>query len=89
MCFQACITILALISLFSDDIRTAAFDASADLVFDIMHLILMTVFLVEIVLMFYSIPEYQCSFFFFLDIVSSLSLLLDVTLITSLMYTDN
>ena len=58
MFFQACITVLALLSLFSDDIRTTAFDASADLVFDVLHLVLMTVFFIEIVLMYYSITEY-------------------------------
>lgn len=39
--------------------------------------------------MFYSMPEYRFTFFFYLDIISSLSLLLDVSLITSLLYANN
>ena len=44
--FQTCITILALFSLFSDDIRTAAFDGSADIYFDCIHVSLMLIFTV-------------------------------------------
>jgi len=50
ICFQIFITFLAIFSLFSDDIRTAAFDARADITFDIIHIILISIFMVEIVL---------------------------------------
>ena len=84
--FQIFISILALISLFSDDVRMSAFDGSADLAFDIVHIILLLIFLVELILSCYSIPDYSCSFYFFLDLISSFSLLLDVSLLTELMY---
>lgn len=88
MGFQIFITFLALYSLFSDDIRMAAFDASADLAFDVIHILLMIVFLIEMGLSWVSLADYKWSFYFFLDLVSSLSLLLDISMITDLMYSN-
>ena len=48
--FQIFITLLAIFSLFSDDIRIAAFDQEADLTFDVIHIILIVIFLVEMIL---------------------------------------
>lgn len=84
--FQIFITVLALYSLFSDDIRMSAFIGSADLFFDALHIILMVIFIVEIILSCYALPGYVLSFYFFLDLISSLSLLLDVSMLTELMY---
>lgn len=86
--FQIFITILAIFSLFSDDIRTVAFDVRADLTFDVIHIILIVVFVVEIILSWIAIPEYRFSFFFFLDVISTLSILLDINMITSLIYSQ-
>ena len=66
----------------------AAFDASADLGFDIVHLILIVIFFVEIVLNWIAIEDYRFSFYFFLDVISSLCIFLDVSMITELMYTN-
>lgn len=86
--FQIFITVLALFSLFSDDIRMAAFPASADFGFDIVHILLICVFLVEIVLNWIALEEYRFSFYFVLDLISSLSILLDISFITDLMYSS-
>ena len=86
--FQIFITLLAIISLFSDDVRTAAFDASADLAFDVLHMVLIGIFLIEIVLSWIAIENYRFSFFFFLDVISTLSILLDISMITSLIYSN-
>lgn len=86
--FQIFITAIALFSLFSDDIRMATCDASADLTFDIIHMLLIAIFSVEIILNWIAIEEYRYSFYFFLDVISSLSILLDISLITELMYTN-
>lgn len=75
---------IALYSLFSDDIRTAATDGSADMAFDVVHLVLIFIFTLEIVLNWICNQEYRWSFFFFLDLISSLSLFLDVNMITQL-----
>lgn len=79
-------TLIALYSLFSDDIRIASTDNSADLGFDIIHIILIFIFLFEIVLNWVSNEDYRYSFFFILDVISSLSILLDVSMITQFMY---
>ena len=86
--FQIFITVIALFSLFSDDIRMASFDASADLTFDVIHMILILIFTVEIILNWIAIEEYPLSFYFFLDVISSLSIILDISMITALMYTN-
>ena len=86
--FQVFITLIALFSLFSDDIRMAAFDASADLTFDIIHMILILIFFVEIILNWIALEEYRFSFYFFLDVISSLSILLDISMLTELMYNN-
>ena len=86
--FQVFITVVALYSLFSDDIRMAGFDASADLAFDVVHMILILIFGVEIILNWVAIEDYPFSFYFFLDLISSLSILLDISMITELMYTN-
>jgi len=83
---QIFITILALFSLFSDDIRQAATDASADPIFDGIHITLMVIFTIELVLSWISIEEYRFSFFFFLDLISTLSLVLDISMVTTLMF---
>lgn len=84
--FQIFITVVALYSLFSDDIRIASTNNSADLGFDIVHIILIFIFSIEIVLNWISSEDYRLSFFFFLDVISSLSLILDISMITQLMY---
>ena len=86
--FQVFITVIALFSLFSDDIRMAAFDAAADLTFDVIHMILILIFVVEIILSWIALEDYRFSFYFFLDVISSLSILLDISMITELMYTN-
>ena len=86
--FQIFITLLAIFSLFSDDIRIAAFDQEADLTFDVIHIILIVIFLIEMVLSLIAIEEYRLSFFFFLDLISTLSILLDISMIMSLIYSS-
>ena len=82
MKYQIFITILTVYSLFSDDFRTAAFDAKVDLGFDTLSLIVMGIFAVEIILSCLVIEGYTCSFFFWLDILSTASIIFDVNFIT-------
>ena len=84
--FQIFITVLALFSLFSDDIRQAATDHSADPIFDGIHIALMAIFTIELVLSWVAIEDYRLSFFFVLDLISTLSILLDISMITALMF---
>lgn len=57
-----------------------AFDNRADLTFDIITIISMALFTLEIFMNLAVKSEYFNSFFFYLDIISTLSLLLDMTI---------
>jgi hypothetical protein len=82
--FQIFITLLTIYSLFSDDLRITAFEKNADFGFDIVSIIMIGVFLIEIVLSWIAYEDYGCSFFFFLDLISSLSIILDIGILTDL-----
>ena len=87
--YQIFITILTIYSLFSDDLRTAFFTSNYDIVFDILSLSVMTIFLIEIVLSTIVIEGYFLSFFFFLDIVSTVSIIFDVNFISDLIFSTS
>ena len=87
--YQIMITLLTLYSLFADDIRIVDTAKTADVGFDGMGIALICIFTVEIVLSSIAIDKYFGSFFFVLDIISTLSLLFDVSLFTNLVYSSN
>lgn len=57
-----------------------AFDNRADITFDAITIIAMILFTVEIIMNLMVNPDYFNSFFFYLDIISTVSLLLDMTI---------
>jgi hypothetical protein len=71
-------TIITIYSLFFDDIRALAFSPSADNVFFTITLFCMFCFLIEIVLASIAKDDYFLTFFFWLDLVSTLSMITDV-----------
>lgn len=56
---------------------------SADIVFDVITIFCLFVFAVEIVMSMLSKPGYTWSFFFWLDIISTISLIIDIQLISN------
>ncbi|CAD8081120.1 unnamed protein product [Paramecium primaurelia] len=78
--FQVIINILTLYALFGDDIRVAAFRLSADIVFDALNITCLIMFSTEIILSVIVKEGYFLSFFFWLDTISTISLLLDISL---------
>ncbi|CAD8192164.1 unnamed protein product [Paramecium octaurelia] len=78
--FQVIINILTLYALFGDDIRVAAFRLSADIVFDALNITCLIMFSTEIILSVIVKEGYFLSFFFWLDSISTISLLLDINL---------
>jgi hypothetical protein len=84
--YQIFITVLTLYSLFSDDFRTAAFNQLVDPYFDGMSLTVMSIFAIEIIFSSIFIDGYFCSFFFVLDIVSTVSIVFDVNFITDIIF---
>lgn len=86
--FNLFITLVTIYALFASDIQAAAFQAKDDNVFDILSLTSMGIFLIEILLSFVIKSQYRFSFFFWLDLISTFSLLLDVTLVQDALFLE-
>lgn len=71
-------TIITVYALFGDDIRVLTTTKSADLYFDIVTMVSMATFLLEMGLAMLSKISYTCSFYFWLDLISTVSLILDI-----------
>jgi len=77
--FQIVISLFTFYALFGDDLRILAFSKSADVTFNVLQIIAMIGFFIEIVLSVYVKSDYFNSFFFWLDLISSVTLILDLT----------
>lgn len=77
--FMMIVTIWAL---FGDDIRQVSVTTDGDMTFYILTLVCFGLFFIEVVLAFISKPDYRWGFFFWLDLVSTVSLLMDVQFIS-------
>lgn len=71
-------TIITIYSLFGDDVRSLAFTRPADEIFNILTIIALIAFTVEIVLACLAKDEYWLGFYFWLDFVSTISLITDI-----------
>lgn len=69
--------------------RTIIIETQYDKIVDIIHLIFMGIFITEIVLSLFIIDGYFCSFFFFLDVLSTISIIMDVSFIIGYIYSTN
>ena len=81
---MAFITMLTIFCLFGDDCRTAFVSKDYDLVFNIISIICIVIFSLEIIISIVVKPDYYLSFFFWLDLVSALSIMLDLVWIQNL-----
>lgn len=70
--------LVSIYSLFADDIRLVASYKSADPVFSVFAILVFLTFLVEIILTFLIDERYICGLYFWIDLVSTMSMLLDV-----------
>jgi len=64
--------------LISDDVRQLVADSQTDDIFYTITVVCFCLFVIEILLSFYSKRDYRWSFFFILDVLSTITLLLDV-----------
>jgi hypothetical protein len=71
-------TVITLFALFGDDIRVLVTDKEGDPSFWVLNIITLFAFSVEIIIASISKPEYFNGFFFWLDFISTASLLLDI-----------
>jgi hypothetical protein len=80
--------IVTLWVLFSDDVRQIISNVKYDSYFYYVVLVCFGLFFVEIVLTFYAKDDYRWSFFFYLDAISTLTLLLDVVWVSNEIFGD-
>lgn len=71
-------TFITIYALFGDDIRTSSFSKSSDDVFYSLATICLCLFLLEFILCCFLKTDYIFSFYFWLDLVSTLSLIPDI-----------
>ena len=72
------ITILTIYSLFSDDLRLIYMPMTDDFIFTTMSIICMVLFALELIMSSIAHKNYFRSFFFWIDLVSTVSMLLDI-----------
>jgi hypothetical protein len=76
--FQGSMTIITIYSLFGDDVRQIAFTAQSDWVFYVLSTISLAAFAIEIILQSLLREDYWLGFYFWLDVISTVSLLTDI-----------
>jgi hypothetical protein len=76
--FQVVMTTITVYCLFGDDVRQISFDADADPVFYILTIISFFAFMIELIISSVVLDDYWLGFYFWLDIISTLSLVADV-----------
>ena len=74
-----------MVSLFINDIRIIALTKEDDIVVDIINMILIAVFSTEIILNI-ATEGYFRSFYFYLDLVSTITMFLDITVLTNMIF---
>lgn len=85
---QVLITLLTVVSLFMEDIRIIFIGTDSDIAVDVVNIVFIVLFMLEIMFSL-SVPGYACSFFFYLDIISTLSIIMDVSMLTNLLYSTS
>lgn len=79
---QILITIMIFFALFGDDFRLAVFAKSADDVFQGITVFCLLVFFTELVVNLACMPDWRLGFYFWLDLIATVSLIFDITWIT-------
>lgn len=77
--FSVFVGVITVYSLFSDDFKILVFEKGADIYFNVLNIIAFLVFSFEILAGFFGKPGYKWSFFFWLDLISTISIVLDIT----------
>lgn len=77
--FQMSINFITIYVLFSDDFRRAVLPKSVDIGFNVVTIICICIFLVEIIFSVKFKEKYLWTFFFWLDLISTITLIFDLT----------
>ena len=78
---SACSWVDVIYTLFADDIRILLLPKEADTTMDILTIIAMTLYLIELVLGVLAIENYFLSFYFWVDLVSLISMFPDISFV--------
>lgn len=81
--FQIYISVITIYALYGEDLRVIFFPKLLDPLFNYVTIICMISFSLEIILASAAKPQYICGFFFWLDVISTVSMLLDITWVSS------
>ncbi|EER05521.1 conserved hypothetical protein [Perkinsus marinus ATCC 50983] len=79
-------SIFTIYALFGDDIRVSSTSHTADPTFDVLTSISLFIFTVEVLAASIGKDDYLWSFFFFLDVLSTASLILDLTFVAEALF---
>lgn len=71
-----------------EDIRIICIKTEYDIIIDIVNIVFIVLFMIEIMFSL-AVPGYACSFFFYLDILSTLSIVMDISILTNLLYSSS
>lgn len=71
-------TIVTIYALFSDDVKMLFFSIDADTTFDILTISALVLFSLEIIISSMTKDDYFNGFYFWLDLISTLSLIMDI-----------
>lgn len=80
------INVLVVYSLIADYLRVLIFRQSGDIVFDVLTILVFLVFVIEIIIYLITVKNYSCSFYFFIDTISTLLLIVDIVFISNAMF---
>lgn len=87
--FSALTTLLTIYALFGDDLRLLLFSKAEDDIFDTITISCMAIFSLEITAFTFGKVGYTWGFFFWLDILATTTLVLDVTTVSELLFGDS
>ena len=76
-------TALTLFVLFGDDLRVWFVPKNGDIAFYILYCISVALFTIELIILSITIDKYKYSFYFWLDIIATLSIIFDIPWIMS------
>jgi hypothetical protein len=80
-----CMALVTIFALFGDELRAGITTKEADFYFNIALCVSLVLFLVEVLVNSCVVDDFKFSFFFWLDIIATLSLLPDISFILDLM----
>mmetsp|Transcript_99190 Transcript_99190/g.175907 ORF Transcript_99190/g.175907 Transcript_99190/m.175907 type:complete len:968 (+) Transcript_99190:131-3034(+) len=87
--FASITTLLTIYALFGDDLRLIFTQKPDDIWFDRVTIVAMSLFALEIIAFCGGKPEYMFGFFFWLDILSTITLVMDVTTVGEKLFGDS